>query len=34
MEKIAPDVVAARKLAAYILDKSNLQSQWVEILLH
>ena len=31
MEKIATDVVAARKLAAYILDKSNLQSQWEEI---
>lgn len=31
MEKIAPDVVAARKLAAYILDKSNLQPQWEEI---
>ena len=31
MEKIAPDILAARNLAAYILDKSNLQSQWVEI---
>ncbi len=31
MEKIAPDVVAARKLAVYILDKSNLQTQWEEI---
>ena len=31
MENIPTDIVAARNLAAYILDKSNLQAQWEEI---
>ena len=31
MEKIPTEIVAARNLAAHILDKSNLQSQWEEI---
>lgn len=31
MEKIPTDIAAARNLAAYILDKSNLQAQWEEI---
>jgi len=31
MEKIPTEIVAARNLAAYILDKSNLQAQWEEI---